>query len=75
MGVLTGGFICNPGPAFMGMKVWAASYEEAAKMIQLIGSNIGFTVNGEIQIFDSEPVEPCGENPFGYDIKFTSYDL
>jgi hypothetical protein len=73
-GELEEGFECPPGNAFMGMKVWAFSDNEAADMIQVIGKQIGFTITGSIQIYDTEPQEPPGENPHGYDIKFTPFE-
>ncbi|MGV3658237.1 MAG: hypothetical protein ACO1NX_09790 [Chitinophagaceae bacterium] len=36
-GELEDGFDCPPGNAFMSMKTWASSDEEAADMIQAIG--------------------------------------
>jgi hypothetical protein len=68
------GFECRKGKAYLGMKVWAISHDEAAEVIQSIGDQIGFEVTGEIQIFDSDPLEPPGENPFCYGITFTPYD-
>lgn len=58
----------------MGMKVWASSSEEASDIIQAIGAKIGFNVAGRIHIYDTEPLEPPYENPFGYDINFTSFE-
>lgn len=74
VGELQEGFTCPTGNAFMGMKVWASSDEEAADMIQVIGEQIGFQVTGKIQIFDADPVEPPKENPYGYDINFTPFN-
>ena len=74
VGELADGFSCRPGRAFMGMKTWAASTDESADMIRVIGEQIGFTVTGRIYIYDAEPVQPPRENPYGYDIKFTPYD-
>ena len=72
-GQLSGGFVCRPGPAFMGMRAWASSAEESADMVRVIGGQIGFTVTGEIQIFESQPKQAPGVNPSGYDINFTPF--
>ena len=48
VGELTSGFNCPKGNAFMGMKMWAESAEQAGDMIQTIGRNIGFTVTDKI---------------------------
>ena len=74
VGNLVEGFNCRPGRAWMAMKTWAADADESAHMIRLIGENIGFTVDGDIQVYDTEPDAPPQENPHGYDIKFTPYD-
>lgn len=73
VGQLEQGFECRPGKAYMGMKTWATDAGEAAEMIQEIGTHIGFTVTGKIQVFKTEPMEPPGDNPRGYDIQFTPY--
>lgn len=74
VGQLAEGFSCPPGSAFMAMKTWASSTDESADMVAVIGRQIGFTVTGDIQIYDTEPVEPPRERPFGYDIQFTPFD-
>jgi hypothetical protein len=66
-------FSCPPGNAFMGMKTWASSADESADMIQVIGRQIGFNVTGRIQIYETEPTQPPGDNPYGYDITFTPF--
>ncbi len=68
------GFKCRPGRAVMGMKVWAADEDEAFDMIQVIGEQIGFFVDGKIELYASEPIQMPEENPYGYDINFTEYD-
>jgi hypothetical protein len=72
-GELKFGFSCSPGSAFTGTKMWATSSDEATDMMQSIGRDIGFAVTGRIQIYDSEPAEPPGESPHGYDIQFTPF--
>jgi hypothetical protein len=74
VGELSHGFSCRPGPGWMGMKTWASSPDESADMMRRIGRQIGFTVTGRIEIFETEPAEPPGENPRGYDITFTPFD-
>jgi hypothetical protein len=74
VGVLAEGFSCPPGSAFMGMKAWSSSPDESADMAQSIGREIGFTVTGRIQIYDTEPQQPPRERPYGYDIHFTPFD-
>ena len=64
----------NPvGPAYMAMKVWAASEDEATDMICAIGKDVGFVVSGDLRIYLTDPIEPPREAPFGYDIRFTPY--
>jgi len=73
-GVLSDGFSCRPGSAFMAMKTWAISTDESADMLVVIGRQIGFIVTGNIQIYETEPTQPPQDNPFGYDIGFTPFD-
>ncbi len=72
-GELTGGFDYRPGRAWMAMKVWATDSDESMDMIRVIGEQIGFTVDGRIYVYVTEPEKPPGERPHGYDIKFTPY--
>ena len=74
VGELTDGFVCPAGSAFMGMKTWASSADESADMIRVIGERIGFTVTGEIKIYETEPQQPPRDKPHGYDIIFTPFD-
>ena len=67
-------FGTEPGPCIMAMKVWAKDPEQAADMIAAIGQQLGFRLEGELQVFVTEPEEPAEEQPFGYDVQFTSYD-
>lgn len=67
-------FTCPPGSAFMGMKTWASSADESADMIQAIGGQIGFKVTGRIEVYETEPIQPPRNNPYGYDINFTPFD-
>ncbi len=73
-GELADGFSCRPGKAWMAMKTWASSTEESGDMIRTIGNQIGFTVTGRVLIYDTEPTQPPGENPYGYDIGFVPFD-
>ncbi len=73
VGELEDGFECPPGPAYMGMKTGASDADESADMIRAIGKQIGFEVTGKIQVITTEPNEPPGDNPRGYDIQFTPY--
>lgn len=73
-GSLIEGFSCPKGNAIMGIKVWATDIDEPPFMVKSIGSQIGFEVTGEIQIYETEPEEAPRENPHGYDIQFTSFE-
>jgi hypothetical protein len=64
---------CPAGPAFMAMKAWASSADEAVEMIGFIGPELGFAVTGRIQVYDTDPAQPPRDEPFGYDINFTPY--
>jgi hypothetical protein len=75
VGELKDGFECRPGRAWMAMKTWAHDSDESADMIQVIGEEIGFNVDGKIEIYDTEPNEPPKDKPYGYDINFTPYGV
>ena len=68
------GIVSKTGKAWMGMKTWCSSTSEAAKMIKLIAPEYGFNVSGRIEVYDTDPVQPPKENPYGYEINFTFYE-
>lgn len=74
VGELKDGFSCRPGPAFIAMKTWASSLDESAAMVSSISRQIGFTITGRIEIWETEPAQPPRESPYGYDINFTTFD-
>jgi len=67
-------FDTEPGRYIMAMKAWAKDVEEAAEMIVEIGQRLGFRLDGELQVFITDPEEPEEAEPFGYDVQFTSYE-
>ena len=67
-------FDCPAGPAIMTMRVWSSYSEEAAHMASLLGDDVGFTVTGDIQIYETPPEEPPRDGPYGYGIGFSPYD-
>ncbi|MBT5855801.1 hypothetical protein HOH87_04105 [bacterium] len=67
-------FECPKGSAVMGIKAWASNSDESRDIIQVIASQIGFEIVGDIQIYETEPSQPPKENPYGYDIIFTPFD-
>jgi hypothetical protein len=74
VGKLEDGFERRPGRAWVSMKTWATDADESMDMIRVIGERIGFTVDGHIEVYVTEPDQPPGEKPHVYDIRFTPYD-
>lgn len=66
-------FETERGRYIMAMKAWAKDAEEAADMIVEIGQSLGFRPDGELQVFVTSPEEPEEDEPYGYDVQFTSY--
>jgi hypothetical protein len=67
-------FETERGPAFFGMKVWASDADQAIDMTRTIGQHVGFASTGRIYVYDTEPTEPPGTEPRGYELKFTPYE-
>jgi hypothetical protein len=74
IGELVEGFECSSDRAWMSMKTWSTDADESADMIQVIGEQIGFKVDGKIHIYETEPDESPREKPFGYAINFEGYE-
>jgi hypothetical protein len=66
-------FGCPDGRAWMAMKAWASSDEQAFEMIRQLGRRLGFFVDGRIELYESEPDSPPREEPYGYFISFSPY--
>jgi len=62
------------GRGFFAMKIWAEEHNEAVHMIELYSNQVGLNIDGKIQIYDTEPINPPGDIPAGYDPNFTPYD-
>lgn len=68
------GFTCSPGPAYMGMQVWAKSVQHIKGMVKALGREIGFEITGDILIYkETTPKRAPQEHPFCYDIIFKPY--
>ena len=63
----------SPGSAFMAIKIWAITYDDAANLIESVARQIDFTITGKIEIFDTEPQEPPKDDAYGYDLGFTYF--
>jgi hypothetical protein len=72
-GELAGGYTCRPGHAFMTMKAWALSPDDAIDMVQAVGGGVGFVTTGHIHVFGTEPELPPKDQAFGYDLDFTPF--
>ena len=70
---LSMGFKCRPGCAFMVMKVWAPSPDDTIDIVKVMSEQIGFKLNGQVHVFDSEPALPPKKQSYGYDVDFTPY--
>ena len=42
-------------------------------ILMLIGKRLGFKMDGELQVYVTEPDVPAEDQPFGYDVQFTTY--
>ena len=74
VGRLVEEFECRPGRAWMSLKMWATDTDESICMIQAIGNQVGFSVDGRIEVYDTAPEQPPGDKPYGYDIRFYPYN-
>jgi hypothetical protein len=72
---LKDGYSCRPGSAFMAIKAWATSNNEAYDMISWIAEQLGFKITGRIQIFTTEADKPPEDQPFIYDIDFRPFEM
>lgn len=72
-GEISHGFNCRKGPDHMGIKIWAASSEQAVQIAVQTGEQIGFKCNiNKIEVYDSDPKVPPGDIPSGYGVNFHS---
>jgi hypothetical protein len=67
-------FEAKPGHAYLGMKIWASDYDEAVEIIENIGIQTGYQINGKIEIYDTPPEQPPADHPNAYGINFSYYE-
>ena len=65
---------CQPGPAFLGLKVWAVSTGQAMRITQDFGRRHGFECDGKAEVYQTAAQRPNRGRPFAYDLQFTPYD-
>ena len=63
----------KPGSSWLGMRLWAASADEATQMFRVFAEQAGFAVKGKIEVYDTQPAEPPRDAPHFYGVKFTPY--
>lgn len=66
-------FSAQPGIAYAGIKMWATDTEEAANITHWLGEEKGYMVDGNIEIYKTDPEQPPGDSSHAYDVKFTYY--
>ena len=64
---------CPAGPAFLGLKLWTGTADEATAMGLAIGRQLGFEVTGRVYLYETEPEAPPGEQPFGYNLNLSPF--
>jgi len=60
--------------AWMSLKIWCLDSDEAVDVMRSIAPQLDFEIDGQIEIYDSEPVDPPEDSPHGYEANFTYYD-
>ena len=73
-GNLPASFKCRPGPAVMGMSMWATDPEQSVRMMHAVSEQLGFTMTDKLEIYETDPQQPPGEHPSGYGICFIPHD-
>ena len=48
---------CPAGSAWMSLKVWASSADEAISVTRSMGDRVGFEITGRTLVYDTEPEE------------------
>ncbi len=73
VGNLPCSYKCPPGKAYLAMKAWVKDFDSSADLLSVLGRDIGFRVEGKIEIYKTYPDSPPKEYPYGYDINFVPY--
>lgn len=68
------GFECPLGRAWMSIKVWAESPDEAFAITRSVAHDVGFVQDGRMHLYSTDPDEPPKDEPLVYYIRFTPYD-
>jgi len=61
------------GKAYMGMKIWAEDNENAFSIFQRVANEAQFEITGNMELYETDPVEPPSEREYFYGINFSYY--
>ena len=64
---------CPKCRAVMSVKTWVLDADQAIDITKNIGQQIGFSVDGKIEVYTTPPEQQPVDEPYGYDIRFTPY--
>lgn len=74
IGQLDKNFSCPTGRAFVGLRIWATTVNQAIEIFENIGEQIGYLSIGKIEVYSTEALQPPKDEPYSYDIRFTPYN-
>jgi len=67
-------YSAEPGNAFVGIKVWAENMDKAAELFKCLAEDAEFKIIGNIEIYETNPIEPPKDISFSYGINFSYYE-
>ena len=65
---------CPAGPAMITIRTWATDAAQSAQIIQFFGSELGYEITEDIQIYETDPERPPKDQPYGYGINVTPFE-
>ncbi|NML66583.1 hypothetical protein HHL22_15345 [Hymenobacter sp. RP-2-7] len=61
------------GNAFMALKMWVKDDSEAIDLVSSVAKQVGFVIKDKVELFNTDPIQPPQQEPYGYDLKFTYF--
>lgn len=61
------------GQAFIAVKCWAEDHDMAFDLVAYVAEQVGFQLEGQVELYETEPDAPPRDQPYGYDIAFTPF--
>lgn len=67
-------YAAQSGKAYVGLKIWAENDNVAISMFENLAHDAHFKITGNMELYETDPIEPPTEKQYSYGITFSYYN-